>query len=725
MLWLLCVLADPAVAAQAQAQAVTAQAVDEAPVALDGVEVTARRGAALMPPEYELGPDQIDALALDDISQVVNEVNKRFGGGPAPVIIVNGQRVSDADAFTGFPPDALVRVEVLPPSAATAYGVGGDPTRRVVNIVLQKSFAARDGLASAAGPTAGGTVSLSGDLRRSRIQDLNTSRIGLRVSTDTALRAAERPDYLESHPDSVEATLRPESRRVGVDMARTGGVGQWRGSVRAMLQASESSFTSDTGGAPVVSRSESRNANLTGGLGGQAAGWQVRSTLTGLLSRTQSSGLNDATTDNRSANLILGANRTLLTLPTGLVMTDLSGRATVSRSQTQGQALNRSVSSSGQDLDASLSVPLLSSALAQDWRGPKLGDVTLRLSAGLRRADAGRGDNLGANLFWTPIRKLNLSTAWSRATDVPTEDQRFAPALYGSPTVVFDFRTGQSVEITPLTGGNPDLRAARRDSVTIAASAGPYTRWSLNGGVNYQRGEATDGIGSLPTPTADIEAAFPERFQRDADGRLTSIDQRPINIASSTSSSLTSNFNFTIPLGDPMLAGGGRGTVQVSLNHTVRLEDATVIRAGLPSMDRLAGDGGGLSRQDFGLSVSARRGPWSLNAGGAWRSAYRIRNQSGQDGDGDGDLKVDAFGTVNVRLAYLVNRKVAPPPAGDSPLAAAARRNRGFTLALDVDNLLDARPRARLGDGRPAPGYGRDDRDPIGRMVRIGLASRF
>jgi len=614
-----------------------------------------------------------------------------------------------------------VRVEVLPPSAATAYGVGGDPSRRVVNIVLQKSFAARDGLTSAAGPTAGGTVSLSGDLRRSRIQDLNTSRIGLRVSSDTALRADERPDYLESHPESTEATLRPESRRIGVDMARTGGVGKWRGSVRAMLQAYDSSFTSDTDSAPVVNRTEGRSANFTGGLGGQAAGWQVRSTLAGQVSRTESSGLNDATTDNRSANLSLAANRTLLTLPAGPMMTDVSGRASVSRSRTQGQTLNRSVASSGQDLDASLSVPLLSAALAQDWRGPNIGDLTLRLSAGLRRADAGRGDNLGANLFWTPIRKLNLSTSWSRAADVPTEEQRFAPVLYGSPTVVFDFRTGQSVEITPLTGGNPDLRAAKRDSVAIGASAGPYTRWALNGGVSYQRGESTDGISALPQPTADIEAAFPERFQRDASGRLTGIDQRPINIASATASSLTSNFNITIPLGDPKIPSAG-GTVQVSLNHTLRLEDATVIRAGLPSMDRLAGDGGGVARQDFGVSVSARRGPWSLNAGGAWRSAYRIRDRSGQDGDGD--LKVDAFGTVNVRLAYLVNRKVAPPPAG-TPAAAAARRNRGFTLTLDVDNLLDARPRASLGDGRPAPGYGRDDRDPIGRMVRIGLASRF
>ncbi|MFT4252890.1 MAG: TonB-dependent receptor, partial [Caulobacter sp.] len=668
MLWLLCALAASA-DVPPKVEPLQPALADEAPTALDGVEVTARRGAAAMPPEYELGPDQIDAMAADDISQVVNEVNRRFGGGSGPVVIVNGQQVSDADAFMGFPPDALVRVEVLPPSAAATYGAGGDPSRRVVNIVLQKSFSARDGMFTGAAPTAGGTTSLSGDLRRSRIIDMNTTRVGVRVSGDTSLRADERPDYLADHPDSAEATLRPESRRVGVDLSGTGGLGKWRGSLRAMLQAQNSSFTSDTtGGDPVVNRSEGRNANVMAGLGGQAAGWQVRSTLSGSLSRTRSSGLNDARTDNRSASLSLAGNRTLLTLPAGPLNIDLSSRTSRSHSQSRGRDIDRSVSTASQDLDGSLSLPLLSAMLAEDWPGPNLGDLTLRLQAGSRRAGASRGENLGANLFWTPIKKLNLSGAWLRATDVPTDEQRLAPLLYGNPTVVFDFRTGQSVEVLPITGGNPDLRAAKRDSLMIGASGGPYTRWNLNGGINYQRSESIDGIGSLPQPTADLEAAFPDRFQRDAEGRLVSIDQRPINIASSTSTSLTTNLNLSIPLGDQKLPSSV-GTMQVSLNHTVRLSDQTVIRVGLPRMDRLAGDGGGVARHDIGFSVSGRRGPWSVNAGANWRSAYRIRDESGRDGDGD--LKISAFGTLDAKISYLVNRKAAPPPPGASSPAAA------------------------------------------------------
>jgi hypothetical protein len=39
--------------------------------------------------------------------------------------------------------------------------------------------------------------------------------------------------------------------------------------------------------------------------------------------------------------------------------------------------------------------------------------------------------------------------------------------------------------------------------------------------------------------------------------------------------------------------------------------------------------------------------------------------------------------------------------------------------------LGDARPGARLGDGRPAPGYGRDERDPVGRTVLLSLKRRF
>ena len=46
-------------------------------------------------------------------------------------------------------------------------------------------------------------------------------------------------------------------------------------------------------------------------------------------------------------------------------------------------------------------------------------------------------------------------------------------------------------------------------------------------------------------------------------------------------------------------------------------------------------------------------------------------------------------------------------------------------MELEVENLFDARPDATLGDGRAAPGYGRDDQDPLGRVVRLTLSHRF
>ena len=53
------------------------------------------------------------------------------------------------------------------------------------------------------------------------------------------------------------------------------------------------------------------------------------------------------------------------------------------------------------------------------------------------------------------------------------------------------------------------------------------------------------------------------------------------------------------------------------------------------------------------------------------------------------------------------------------------RANAGLQVNLDIANLFDARPEARLAKGSPAPGYGRDVQDPIGRMVRVTLQRRF
>jgi len=237
----------------------------------------------------------------------------------------------------------------------------------------------------------------------------------------------------------------------------------------------------------------------------------------------------------------------------------------------------------------------------------------------------------------------------------------------------------------------------------------------VQGGVAFRRSEAVDEIGTLPQPTPDVEAAFPDRFRRDADGRLVSIDQRPINFASALSETLSTNLSATLPLGRRE-AMGRRSIVRLGLNQTWSLTNTRTIHAGLPEMDRLAGDGGGQSRRELGLTIDAIYGPWGVNAAVRRSEGYRIRRNSGWDGPDD--LRLETMSTTDLKVSYQYRRS-------EAETGGTSRRGDGLQMQLEIFNLFNARPRASLGDGRPAPGYGRNDQDPIGRTIQISLKRRF
>lgn len=78
-------------------------------------------------------------------------------------------------------------------------------------------------------------------------------------------------------------------------------------------------------------------------------------------------------------------------------------------------------------------------------------------------------------------------------------------------------------------------------------------------------------------------------------------------------------------------------------------------------------------------------------------------------------------GRPDFRLTFQVMPGGSRNESSDAP----QRRAGGLQVNFDIDNLFDARREARLGDGTPAPGYGRDVQDPLGRTVRLTLQRRF
>src|SRR3546814_6077370 len=58
--------------------------------------------------------------------------------------------------------------------------------------------------------------------------------------------------------------------------------------------------------------------------------------------------------------------------------------------------------------------------------------------------------------------------------------------------------------------------------------------------LGYRQSVAKGGVAAFPELTPAIEAAFPERVTRDAEGRLVAVDARAINIAHDTDAELSS-----------------------------------------------------------------------------------------------------------------------------------------------------------------------------------------
>lgn len=703
-------------------QPTVAYAIDqnlEEPVRLRDVEVRARRGSALVPPEIELSGAEIDSLGAWDVGEVLSRLNESLDIGEAPMVTINGKRVANAGVFYGFPPDALVRAEVLPLEATALYG--GQPGQRVVNLVLQRRFSSYDGRMTGSRPTQGGTSSVSGDIRRSGIVDENSHQLGLRATRDTALRVSERDlEQLIAGPAGGEVTLRPHNDAVAANASFTRSLGDWSTVFSLNGQARESRFVSRIGGNVVESQRLNQSLGGAAGFSGNLVGWNMLTNLHGQISSGKENGFNNSQNENQTLGINTAFNRSFNVLPAGAVAVNLGGNFMGSRSISDRSQQRSKIDFRVWEGRGSLTVPL-TKANAESVSGRLFGDLQATLGASVRETGGGEGGEVNGTLDWTPFRGLRLNTVWSSSLDSVSDIQKSEPLYYDVTRVVFDFRTGEVVEIIPILGGNPDLKAPRSDRLSLTASVGPFTAWGLSGSVGYQRAKSSDGIGSLPDLTEDVELAFPDRFKRDADGRLISIDYRPLNLGANLTEGVSSSISFSLPRSSRHTSREAT-ILRVALSHSFRMKNTVTLLTDQFELDRLKGDGGGVARQDARITLDARRGRLGLNALARWQDGYRTRRVSGVDSSGD--LVTEPFAAVNLKLSYQMTTSATNAPQ-DQGSEAPRRRSNGLQLNLEVENLFDARPEVRLGNGLLAPGYGRDFPDPIGRTLKLTLQKRF
>ena len=598
--------------------------------------------------------------------------------------------------IAAIPAGALSQAPVLADFAATAGDRDVvDPNAFETLLPSRRSMALGVGVTR---PLGSFSASLSIDASRS------ASRAMRGLPMASILLPADSPwspfsgDVLLTRPFDGARALRSDtdSETLGTSLTLTGAIGDWQTSFSASYSRSWTRSLLESG------IDSTRVQQLVDGADpafNPYGPWDERLLLA---RRNRSQGENVATRFN--------VKKSVLNLPAGPVIANLSVNARRNRSTNwQGDNLGGPATrtkSALEQLDGAfgLSVPI-----SRPGEGEllSLGNLNLDLTTSVQTMTNSRlQKRYGADLTWGPIRTVQFRGSLGRAETAPSLGQLDDP-LVTTINRIFDYAREEIAEPVWITGGNPALRRGRRQNLALEAMVRPLGDQTVTLNLAYRQDEAKGGVAAFPELTPVIEAAFPERVTRDAEGRLVSVDARPINIARATDAELSSSIALRYP-GKPSPPAANAMQLSLSLRHRWRLRSELLTHPGVPVIDQLAESG--QSRHSLSLQATAGRRGWGATLGGNWNSASRVTN---------GDRILNTRPPMTFSLSMFIEPERLSGQAREGGLLDDLK------ISLAVQNLFNSYRRVTLDDGSRPPGFSRDEVDPLGRVIRLTLRKRF
>ena len=733
-------------------------------------------------PERVLNPLDIRAYGASNIGELIEALGPQVTSDrgreeSGPVVLLNGKRVSSYAEIARIPPEAIERMEVFPEELALKYGYRAD--QKVVNVIAWERFSSRIGQLSFGAATEGGRetggvnanyLRIVGDTRMSVDADYNRS--GALLESERDVRQAAGSEEVGRF-----RTLVPASERLVLNGTASGNVlGDVSASLNGRFEANESRSllglarspdgTLDRSN-PLERETDIRVAHLGTALGGQMGKWLW--SFTGNYDRTSTSTSTETSGGGapdraRSVNALAGAelvaSGALAKLPAGPLSAAFHGgfetRDFSSRSLRGGVEQSADLSRDRGRVRASLDLPLAS---RREKVLPWLGTLSVNFNVEVEElSDFGTLRTLGYGLNWSPAPALNFNASVTDEEGAPTVEQLGSPLIVTPNVRTYDFTRREVVEVTRISGGNPGLRSDDRHVLNLGLQAKPWPKTDLTLSIDFTRSRIRDQIASFPIATPEIEAAFPDRFTRGADGRLLRIDGRPLNFERADQEQLRWGVNFTRPLGSlppgleganvRFMSGSSLGSIErklppgarivraeagspmanrmegmmsrliLSLYHTWHLEDEILVREGVPVLDLLDGSAvgsrGGRPRHELEFQAGAFQRGLGAQLTANWQSGTRVSGLPAAAGGRAGDLSFSDYATVNLRLFADLGRRYPKE-----------QWLRGLRATLAVTNLFDSRPEVRDAAGLTPLSYQPAYLDPLGRTVTFSLRKMF
>jgi iron complex outermembrane recepter protein len=438
----------------------------------------------------------------------------------------------------------------------------------------------------------------------------------------------------------------------------------------------------------------------------------------------------------------------LFNMPAGKANFNLSAQwqETGQRSRTVGTN-NVSSSSSRQDRIANfnLQLPLLGSPQSQGFgMGGELSGAARDVTA------SGTLYTYGSGLNWRNGTLFNMRVGYNREKVSPSPSALTDPIVTIDDYRAYDFIREETVLVRYITGGNPDLRVENRDIITISGQVRPFKTVDFNLNAQYTRTMYHDPMAALPPPSAEVQAAFPDRFRRDADGRLFEIDARMVNFVSTRNEQFRWGGNFrrafgvprspgpagpmsagqAIPAGQVISAGGAGQTIimtdggdslsgagwrlNANFTHQWQVAYKRLMRPGLPVVDLLSGGAGfgtPQSRHRVQSTVGLAYNGTGMQLNSNWTSASHLNT-----GTATAPSRLDFSSTLRFDLQAFTNLGV---------LYATNKSLQGVRISLNVENLLDYKQSVKDQNGVTPLRYQPYLMNPLGRVISLSFRKAF
>ncbi len=758
-------------------------------------------------PEIVLNPADIRAYGVGSLAELLTELEPqtrsgrgRDGGGP--VLLLSGRRISGFAEIRDIPPEAIERIDILPEEAALKLGYRAD--QRVVNIVLRRRFRSITAELDGTFATDGGRAGQDAELSWLRINRDGRINVDVEYERDSSLLESERDiiqDPLRPRSDTAFRTLLPDTQNLSLNSVFSRNIGKVAATANVRIEQSwsDSLLGLQAGTTSPLERS-SDTGTVHGGFslnGDISPKW--RWSVTGNWDRVEGRTLTDTDTGytNRArsvsnvGSLDALVNGSIGKLPAGDISTSLrvSGRTSDLESESRRETLF-SATSIGRDtgaVQANIDLPIASRA-----RGVlgAIGNFSLNLNAEAEElSDFGSLITYGYGANWSPIDGVRFIASFTEEEGAPSAQQLGNPFIPTPNVRVFDFRRGESVDITRIDGGNAALIADNRSVMKLGLNLRPIKDTDLSFNVDYTKSTIRNPIASFPTATAELEAAFPDRFTRDpVTDQLLRIDNRPVNFLRSEREQVRWGLNFSKQISSPlsraaMEQGQARRAERQAARAAAEARGETLPPAERGPGERVPGEGrrlgeggrgpgggfgggrggfgggggpgGGANggRIQFGVfhtialtdkivirdglpELDLLNGSATGSRGGSPRHQVEVRAGVTRDGiglrlnaDWNSATTVQGGATSADALRFddfaTVNLRLF---ATLGPQFKFVRDNRwlaGTRVTLSVDNLFDSRLKVTDASGITPISYQPGLLDPLGRTVKISLRKMF